>query len=116
MRVGRMSSPAPAARVGHVRGVCRRPARDSEADATTARSPSAMPPGSVEGRNKAEAFGVGRCSSAIGFKTTREGGDGAARSETFPSNMMRKGQVKWLGGRDTIAQAKSVESLFGVAA
>ena len=30
--------------------------------------------------------------------------------------MMRKGQVKRLGGRDAIGQAKFVESLFGVAA
>jgi hypothetical protein len=30
--------------------------------------------------------------------------------------MMRKGQVKKLGGRDTIGQAKFVEGLFGIAA
>ena len=29
---------------------------------------------------------------------------------------MRKGQVKRLGGRDAVEQAKFVESLFGVAA
>jgi transposase-like protein len=32
------------------------------------------------------------------------------------SHMMRKGQVKRLDGRDTAAQAKFVEDLFGVAA
>jgi transposase, IS6 family len=31
-------------------------------------------------------------------------------------NMMRKGQVKRLDGRDSAGQAKFVESLFGVAA
>lgn len=31
-------------------------------------------------------------------------------------NMMRKGQVKRLGGKDAAGQAKFVESLFGVAA
>ena len=31
-------------------------------------------------------------------------------------HMMRKGQVKRLGGRDAAGQAKFVESLFGVAA
>ena len=31
-------------------------------------------------------------------------------------HMMRKGQVKRLGGRDSVGQAKFVESLFGVAA
>lgn len=31
-------------------------------------------------------------------------------------NMMRKGQVKRLGGKDASGQAKFVESLFGVAA
>ena len=30
-------------------------------------------------------------------------------------NMMRKGQVKRLGSRDAVGQAKFVESLFGVA-
>jgi len=30
--------------------------------------------------------------------------------------MMRKGQVKRLGGRDTVGQAKFVQSIFGVAA
>jgi hypothetical protein len=30
--------------------------------------------------------------------------------------MMRKGQVKWLGGRDATGQAKFVLSLFGIAA
>jgi hypothetical protein len=32
------------------------------------------------------------------------------------AHMMRKGQVKRLDGRDAAAQAKFVESLFGVAA
>ena len=31
-------------------------------------------------------------------------------------NMMRKGQVKRLDGRDSVGQAKFVESLFGEAA
>lgn len=31
-------------------------------------------------------------------------------------HMMRKGQVKRLGERDSVGQAKFVESLFGVAA
>lgn len=31
-------------------------------------------------------------------------------------HMMRKGQVKRLGGKDPMGQAKFVESLFGVAA
>jgi len=31
-------------------------------------------------------------------------------------NMLRKGQVKWLAGRDARGQAKFVEGLFGVAA
>ena len=31
-------------------------------------------------------------------------------------NMMRKGQVKRVDGRDTVGQAKFVQSLFGVAA
>ena len=31
-------------------------------------------------------------------------------------NMIRKGQVKRLDGRDAVGQAKFVESLFGVAA
>ncbi len=31
-------------------------------------------------------------------------------------HMMRKGQVKRLGGTDTVGQAKFVESLFGIAA
>ena len=31
-------------------------------------------------------------------------------------HMMRKGQVKRLGGRDAIGQGKFVESLFGIAA
>ena len=31
-------------------------------------------------------------------------------------HMMRKGQVKRLGGRDAAGQAKFVEGLFGVAA
>lgn len=31
-------------------------------------------------------------------------------------HMMRKGQIKRLDGRDSAAQAKFVESLFGVAA
>ena len=30
--------------------------------------------------------------------------------------MMRKGQVKRLGGRDTVGQAKFVQGLFGAAA
>jgi hypothetical protein len=30
--------------------------------------------------------------------------------------MIKKGQIKKLGGRDAVGQAKSVESLFGVAA
>ncbi len=53
------------------------------------------------------------------------GGDGARRSfhaaegtlEGSESlHMMRKGQVKRLGGRDTSGQASFVASLFGVAA
>jgi len=31
-------------------------------------------------------------------------------------HVMRKGQVKRLGGRDSVGRAKFVESLFGVAA
>lgn len=31
-------------------------------------------------------------------------------------NMMRKGQVKRLDGRDAVGQAKFIESFFGVAA
>jgi hypothetical protein len=31
-------------------------------------------------------------------------------------HMMRKGQVKRLEGRDSVGQAKFIESLFGVAA
>jgi IS6 family transposase len=31
-------------------------------------------------------------------------------------HMLKKGQVKWLGGRDSLGQAKFVENLFGVAA
>lgn len=31
-------------------------------------------------------------------------------------HIMRKGQVKWLDGRDAIAHAKFVENLLGVAA
>lgn len=31
-------------------------------------------------------------------------------------HMMRKGQVKWLAGRDATGQAKFVAGLFGVAA
>jgi hypothetical protein len=29
-------------------------------------------------------------------------------------HMVRKGQVKWLDGRDVVGQAKFVASLFGV--
>jgi hypothetical protein len=31
-------------------------------------------------------------------------------------HMMRKGQVKKLGGKDSLGQAKFVESLFGITA
>jgi transposase-like protein len=33
-----------------------------------------------------------------------------------PMHMLRKGQVKWLSGRDALGQAKFVKGLFGVAA
>lgn len=32
------------------------------------------------------------------------------------AHIMRKGQVKRVGGRDSVGQARFVESLFGVAA
>jgi hypothetical protein len=48
------------------------------------------------------------------FRTFHTAGQALEGVEAL--HMIRKGQVKRLGGRDTVRQAKFVASLFGMAA